>query len=719
MSLRKSIGAVGIRRPVEELVAGWCRLLSWAGRESVSRLVVAAAIVLPGGATAADLGRAIPPGQEELLSRMLGRDAKLPGNCRFTGGGVEATVAFAHYDCAAGPVIVELRDVGDAPADAPRTQQFALVVRRGPAPSDLLEALATLVGEREAAFEWRQVSLLRRQVFGRRFDALALAGCAGLILLIALLAQYSVARGSPDAEPPAFGSRGRIVVLAEIFRRRQRPRDIRVVATLGLIAAFLVTRLSFLTRLPVYVDESVHIGWARDFFDAAFVAEFSVGRWLPVRLMSLFLLLPIDALFAARLGSVAMGVAVLVGCVLINRELFTSTEGLLAGLVYTLLPYALLYDRMALADMYVVAFGVWALYAAILAARRAGAAPVMILSVCTHAAILSKPTAGVFLLLPVLVNLFLVQAGKRAAYARRVAPTVVGGGVLLLFLVWAGYGTGLLEAQVAFEGSERLMQLLVANLAEAGRWFTGLLTPAIALAALFAAGGALVAGFVGAGAELLLTALLALAVLPFALISKTWYPSYLLFAVVPISLLLGRAVTVSVRVLSFGSVTLVRAGFVLATLLLVALTAPFDLALMMRPHQAPLPPIESSRYVTGGLSGYGLPELAAFLRAQAQAGPIDVVRFDLVQPPKHGLDVYLQPSAMIRLHSIDHRIERVAMLLATLANQGRTLFVSNPEAERSMGAAAVDRYQRAERIWSQERPGGETRLEVWEIQPAR
>src|SRR5512134_233107 len=109
---------------------------------------------MPAGVMA-DAGRAIPPGQEELLSQMLGRGETLPGNCRFAGGGIEGAIVVAKYTCETGTITVELRDAADAPASALRTQQFAIVVRSGPAPPELTEALATLVRDREASLEWK------------------------------------------------------------------------------------------------------------------------------------------------------------------------------------------------------------------------------------------------------------------------------------------------------------------------------------------------------------------------------------------------------------------------------------------------------------------------------------------------------------------------------------------------------------------------------------
>jgi hypothetical protein len=69
----------------------------------------------------------------------------------------------------------------------------------------------------------------------------------------------------------------------------------------------------------------------------------------------------------------------------------------------------------------------------------------------------------------------------------------------------------------------------------------------------------------------------------------------------------------------------------------------------------------------------------------------------------------------IQLYAVDHLDERAAAQIASLAKR-RTLFVSNPEAEESMGVAVGSHVGRAVRIWSHVRPGGQTRLEVWEVE---
>jgi dolichyl-phosphate-mannose-protein mannosyltransferase len=677
-----------------------------------------------GDAMAASMDRAIVPGQEELLSKMLGRGVMLPGGCRFAGGHVDAALVTAEYTCGTETVTFELQNPEDAPPSALRTQEFALVARHGSVPRDLAEALRDTIRAQEAGLEWTQVLGLRKQVAGRHLDPRALASCAAAILVLGLVTQYVVARrlsAAPTSAPQA-SSRDSTPAAGELHRGRHWVRTLSILSVVGV---YVLTRLTLLTRLPVYVDESVHIHWARSLLDRDFVAEFSVGRWLPIRIMGLFVLLPFDPLASARLASVAMGLATLVACIFIDSELFALTEGLLAGVIYTLLPYTVLYDRLALADIYQTAFGAWVLFSSIAMIRRQRPAAVMMISVCTCGAILTKPTGALFLGIPVLVSIFLVRGGHRAAYLRRVAPTLVAGTALLLFLLWAGYGTGLLASQAAFEGAGQIEAILIPNLVMACQWLVTLLTPAAAFLTSAAAGFALVGIILGANREAFLAVLLLMLIIPYAAIARTWYPSYLLFAVVPVSLLLSRAITACaagvsrlVAKLDRRLATVVEGAVCgLITVGLVGASVPLDVALLTHPEDAALPSIESARYVSGGLSGYGLPELAVYLQTQAQHAPINVARFDMVAPPKEGLDVYLTPIDSLRVYTVDHRDERAAAQIARLAHERRTLFVSNPEAEESSGVKATHYLGRAERVWSYNRPGFLSRLEVWEVQP--
>jgi hypothetical protein len=96
----------------------------------------------------------IPPGQEELLSEMLGRGATLAGGCKLSAGSVSGSTMSATYQCAGGEVVLELVHPKKAPANSTATEQLAIAVRSGTPPEGLIKELAQRIREREARFQW-------------------------------------------------------------------------------------------------------------------------------------------------------------------------------------------------------------------------------------------------------------------------------------------------------------------------------------------------------------------------------------------------------------------------------------------------------------------------------------------------------------------------------------------------------------------------------------
>jgi hypothetical protein len=105
----------------------------------------------------------VPPGQEELLAQMLGLGATLPEQCRFTDGDANGPIIHGDYTCGAEQVTLELHYPADAPASAPRTAKFALVVKSGTPPRELTDAVLSLVRSHEGAFEWKVMQLPRQE----------------------------------------------------------------------------------------------------------------------------------------------------------------------------------------------------------------------------------------------------------------------------------------------------------------------------------------------------------------------------------------------------------------------------------------------------------------------------------------------------------------------------------------------------------------------------
>jgi hypothetical protein len=104
-----------------------------------------------------DAEAVIPPGQEPLLSDMLGAGASLPGECKFDGAQAEHTFIRSSYACPGGVVVFELMHPSKAPSEATETSRFGVVLKSGSPPDGLTDALVSRIKAREEAFDWKWI----------------------------------------------------------------------------------------------------------------------------------------------------------------------------------------------------------------------------------------------------------------------------------------------------------------------------------------------------------------------------------------------------------------------------------------------------------------------------------------------------------------------------------------------------------------------------------
>ena len=147
------------------------------------------------------------------------------------------------------------------------------------------------------------------------------------------------------------------------------------------IIIFFFFRLTNLTILPIFTDEAIYIRWSeiawRPNLEKLGEARTSVFIPLSDGKQPLFMWLagiPMqftsDHLWAGRLPSVLSGLLSMIGLWLASYELFKRKRiSYLAALVYLVLPFTLLYDRMMLADSMLAMWGIWSFYLSLLLVR--------------------------------------------------------------------------------------------------------------------------------------------------------------------------------------------------------------------------------------------------------------------------------------------------------------------------------------------------------------
>ena len=492
---------------------------------------------------------------------------------------------------------------------------------------------------------------------------------------------------------------------------------------LGLVALYCVTHFLLLTRLPMFSDEAVNINRASDTFESFHnFKNYGLwdGRWLTVKTLGLFLQLPLSPLVSIRAAAVVSGVGTLVAIILGGKILFSRNEGVIAGSLFLVVPYAFFVNRVAVSDNFAVAFGAWALVLSIAVATSTSVVLPLLLAVALIGAILSKLSGAFLLFIPITAVLFLTARQEWRNALARVAPAYAGSLLVLAVLFWKESGTK--------HAGDRLGILDPAdvghNLGLVFDWSWSLLTPPLLITTLLAL---LAVWFVRERRYAFLAVVTIVAVAPYVLITWGLWPHYLLYAVVPTALLLARLATIvapRARAWLSGWSDSHAAGSVLVAGVAVGLMVwPvfLSLSIMLRPERADLPERLRFQWVTGRPAGYGLTELVDFLNAQANSdhAGITVLRFPYWGPLRDGLDVYLSPSESLRIYYLDPSSPEPYPAAVVDTAERRTLLVINPPIEntelRKLGKLLHPYLEGAELVWSYIKPGGEIELQVWEL----
>ena len=477
-------------------------------------------------------------------------------------------------------------------------------------------------------------------------------------------------------------------------------------AALGaIVALYLVTRLPDLMRLPVFLDEAMHLDWAfRTAATGQLVGHTDGGRYLPIWAYALLAGHAPDPLRAARLLSVASGLAAALGLAWLGRLVGPPRAGLLAAFLYVASPFTLLYDRMALVDSLLGALLVYVLAFGLLWIRTGSRLYAIALGLALGAAGLTKLSG--LLLLAVPLALVLASRADHGPRLRAQLVWVYGTVLVLLvplFLDHAGTGRFFSENLWILRSGADGSSFIARNAGLAVAWLLAYLTPVgaalVALAAAFALRDR-------DRADMLLLCVAAGWCLWFVLAGgRYWFPRYMLPAIAPLLLLLARRAA--------------RLGRVAPWLVAGALAAAwlrFDAALIADPVKAPLPPVERSQYIYDWPSGYGLAEVVSRLHQAARAHPVVILRDQSSTPLKEGLDLMLREGGP-RIETVDAPMKGgdFTAAIETLIAEGRPVLLAIDQAAGRQMVLSLD-ARRAVGPWAEiPKPDGVRQVAVYAV----
>lgn len=135
-----------------------------------------------------------------------------------------------------------------------------------------------------------------------------------------------------------------------------------------IIFTYLASRSLVILNFPLFFDEAIYIRWAQYavndgyWFISLIDGKQPLFIWLTAMSLEIFS----DPMIAGRFVSAIAGLGSLLAIYLIGKKLFSTRIGLFAALIFTLLPFSLIYNSLSLMDSLLFLFFVWAEYFLIL-----------------------------------------------------------------------------------------------------------------------------------------------------------------------------------------------------------------------------------------------------------------------------------------------------------------------------------------------------------------
>ncbi len=470
------------------------------------------------------------------------------------------------------------------------------------------------------------------------------------------------------------------------------------------------TRLHNLGALPVFLDEAAHIWWARLAWDWQPFHAASDGRLLNVLWASVFW--PFSgSVWVARAATVLLTTVGFAALLAFARRFLEPPAAAVTAVTYTLVPFALFFERMQLPDVYATACAILLLWSSAELARsprRRG--DKVLTAIALAAGLLSKLTSLVFVPVPALAALVFGHRARWRVHARATLHAYLLAASLLLpvlvvlrIIARSDLGLDLLARKTAGSPAEMWVQakmtgpmtwILFRTLFTPWLWWPGLAAIAIAL-------------WQRAQASLYVCAIALFGLLPLIAKSSTGFlEARFALPYVALLILLMAAGASALWQPVVRAVTPVRIVVVTLALLTLFPGAQFMSKAFSQPAALELPWRDEWEYISGWPSGYGFREIATQYHAHGQ--PQRLLTFDLGGQQR--LAAYLPPDSAVTPVWVPPD-KFAAALVSTPGSAPTLLVLDHPKDDADLATLELDLRP----LQRYTRPGGESWLTVYDL----
>lgn len=393
--------------------------------------------------------------------------------------------------------------------------------------------------------------------------------------------------------------------------------------------------------LAGFVDEVSHIERSEIIYTLGRnPADVSHGKLLTYYWLGLFETRRTSALETARLAMALAALLTIAAVAAAGRTLFGARAALIAAAVYAITPFAVFFERMALADPLATALAALAAWHSVLLARAPSRRRALVTALLANGAVFAKLTTAPVLALPVLAAILFgdvpspdLRRASLSIYARAVwryywpvwrltmivfaAGWALFGAASVISLLGGGHPI-LLDTYLA--GASARPEDVLDKLGGLADRVGLLLTPWLALGALALSGLALVWR---TRATLYALAWLALLWGPSVLLASSLQTRYLLAGIPPLAVLIGGGVSALGGLRAFRrrprAARIARGAVALGLgVWTLAFALPFDWRASADPAALTLPRRDSYDYFWGSFNGWGTREALRYLEDHGQ-----------------------------------------------------------------------------------------------------
>ncbi len=418
-----------------------------------------------------------------------------------------------------------------------------------------------------------------------------------------------------------------------------------VLSTTAIILLYFFTRFYNILSLPIFTDEAIYVRWAQIAGTDAAQRFISLtdGKqpsfvWLSAALMKIVS----EPLLASRLVSVFAGFGSLIGIYFLTSEIFSNKKiGLIAGLVYSLYPFALVYDRMAIYDSLVAMFIIWSMYLEVLLVRRKRLDIALILGMIMGLGMLTKTSDNFALyLLPFSALLFDFKHKKwkreLGRFTLLAIVSVVIANLIYSVLRLSPYFYIIAQKNITFvyplsEWITRPFAFFTGNIRGLGTWLIEYIT----LPFLVLIGSSFLVGKKYSKEKLFLVLWFLVPFIALATFGKVIYPRFILFMTMPL-LVLGSYAFYSLYVLSRKNFHKILVVFVFLGAFIVN-----SFLILTNFENSNIPQSDKNQLIASWPSGVGVKETVDFLKKESETQKIYVGTEGTFGLMPYALEIYL------------------------------------------------------------------------------